>query len=167
MRRLVTSATIVVIALLVAAAPAGAIHRQSGDGFGFDLTAGVGAIEAGPIAVKLAVIAYSGPQGEFPRGHLAFRGNPPPFGDVDIIGRVTCLNVSGSQATVGFRVTKSRAGFPLGTNGEFSIFDAGEPGTLDRFEGRPTAFNLPSTCPLFDPANTITDGNFIVYDGAP
>jgi hypothetical protein len=166
MRRFVTTATIVVIALLVVAAPAGAIHRGN-SGFGFDLAAGIGEVATGPIAVKLAVIASSGPQGEFPRGHLAFRGNPPPFGDVDIIGRVTCLNVSGSQATVGFRVTKSRAGFPLGTNGEFSIFDAGEPGTLDRFEGRPTAFNLPSTCPLFDPANTITRGNFIVYDGTP
>jgi hypothetical protein len=154
--------------LLVVAGSAGATH-SGGQGPGQDLVAGTGAVEnlVPPIFVKLHVNAISGPVGEDPRGNLVFRGNPPPFGAVDIHGDITCLNVSGNQATVGFLVTKSRAGFPVGTNGEFSIVDSGEPGPLDRFEGRPTPFNLPSECPLFDARQTMTQGNFIVHDATP
>jgi hypothetical protein len=161
----------VVIALLVTAGSAAATH-SNGKGPRHDLVAGTGAIDTpvtpfGPIFVKLHVNAKSGPGGEDPRGKLVFRGNPPPFGAVDIHGDITCVNVSGNQATVGFVVTKSRAGFPVGIFGEFSIVDSGEPGTADTFEGRPTGGTgqLPSTCELFQPRpQPITQGNFIVHD---
>jgi hypothetical protein len=166
--RLVTSVTIALVGLLAVVGSAAATH-SGGQGPGRDLVAGTGAVETGPIFVKLHVNAMSGPLGEDPRGHLTFRGNPPPFGAVDIQGRITCLNVFGNQTTVGFVVTKSRAGFPVGTFGEFSIVDSGEPGTLDRFEGRPTLGALPpgsapSTCAPFDARQTMTQGNFIVHD---
>jgi hypothetical protein len=170
--RLVTTVTIALLALLATAGSAVATH-SNGKGPGKDLVAGTGAVDTpvtpfGPIFVKLHVNAKSGPDGENPRGRLVFRGNPPPFGAVDIRAKITCVNVSGNQATVGFVVTKSRAGFPVGTNGEFSILDAGEPGAGgDRFEGRPVAGGGPSTCEPFFPRQVITQGNFIVHDATP
>lgn len=152
--------------LLLVVGPAGATHNP-GQGSARDFVRGHGAIETGPIIVELHVKANSHALGEGPRGHLVFRGNPPPFGAVDIDGRVTCLNVFGNQAIVGFVVTESRAGFPVGTNGEFSIFDGGRPGTLDRFEGRPTFLNLPSLCLPFPATRNVTEGNFIVHDALP
>jgi hypothetical protein len=149
------------VGLLVATGSAGATHDR-GRGLGFDLATGAGAVEAPGIVVKLGVFAVSGPNGERPLGHLVFQGNPPPLEAVDIIGRVTCLGVFGNQATVGFVVTKSKAGFPVGQHGEFSIFDSRKRGTPDRFEGRPTL--MPSTCAPFDATNAVTKGAFIVHD---
>jgi hypothetical protein len=164
MRRLATIVTIALSGLVVAAGPAGASQGPVG-AQGFDLAIGAGTIKAGPIKVKLGVFAISAPNGQKPGGQLVFRGNPPPFGAVDIIGRVTCLGVFGNQATVGFIVISSKAGFPVGTHGEFSIVDSSEPGTRDRFEGRPTV--APSTCAPFDATNQITRGDFVVHDATP
>jgi hypothetical protein len=165
MRRLVTSVTLALASLLVAAVPAGATH-SNGKGPGHDLVAGTGAVEnlVPPVFVKLHVNAKSGPFGTDPRGHVAFRGNPPPIGEIDIKGRVTCLNIVGNQAIVGFEVTKSKAGpVPEGGGGIFSILDMGEPGTLDAFEGGPLP-QPPTVCPLFPATRTLTQGNFIVHD---
>jgi hypothetical protein len=157
------------LALLAVAGLAAANH-SGGKGPARDRVAGTGAVDTpvtpfGPIFVKLHVNAKSGPSGENPRGKIVFRGNPPPFGAVDVHGKITCMNVTGNQAVVGFVVTKSRAGFPVGTHGEFSILDAGEPGAGgDRFEGRPVAGGGPSTCAPFFPRQVITQGNFIVHD---
>jgi hypothetical protein len=162
MGRLATIVTMALVGLLVATGSAGATHDR-GRGLGFDLATGAGAVEAGPIVVKLGVLAISGANGERPFGQLVFQGNPPPFGAVDIVGRVTCLSVFGNQATVGFVVTRSKAGFPVGTNGEFSIVDSRKRGTPDRFEGRPT-FAQPSLCLPFEAGNEVTKGAFIVHD---
>jgi hypothetical protein len=165
MRRLLASLTLAILSLFVAAGSAGATH-SGGLGPSQDLTVGSGAVVFGPIFVELHVNAKSGASGEDPRGNLVFRGNPPPFGAIDIHGRITCLAVLGNQATVGFEVTKSRAGFPEGSGGLFSILDGGEPGTLDRFEGFPTG-PPPTFCPLFEPTRTVTQGNFVVHDATP
>jgi hypothetical protein len=161
------------VGLLAVAGSAGATH-SGGAGPGNDLVAGTGAIDTpvtpfGPIFVKLHVNAQSGPFGIDPRGNVVFRGNPPigtppsPV-EIDIQGRVTCLNVFGNQAIVGFEVTKSKAGpVPEGGGGIFSILDNGEPGTADAFEGGPLA-QPPTFCPPFPATRTITQGNFIVHD---
>jgi hypothetical protein len=163
--RLVTTVTITVLGLLATAGPAAATH-SNGQGPGRDLVAGTGAVEnlVPPIFVKLHVNAKSGPFGTAPRGKVVFRGNPPPIGEIDIKGRVTCLNVVGNQAIVGFEITKSKAGpIPEGAGGIFSILDNGEPGTSDAFEGGPLP-QPPTICPLFPATRTLTQGNFIVHD---
>jgi hypothetical protein len=159
----------VVIGLLVAAGSAAATH-SNGKGPRHDQVAGTGAIDTpvtpfGPVFVKLHVNAKSGPFGTDPRGKVVFRGNPPPIGDIDIKGRVTCLNVVGNQAIVGFEITKAKAGpIPEGAGGIFSILDNGEPGTgNDAFEGGPLP-QPPTICPLFPATRTLTQGNFIVHD---
>jgi hypothetical protein len=158
----------VVIALLVTAGSAAATH-SNGKGPRHDLVAGTGAIDTpvtpfGPIFVKLHVNAKSGPFGTDPRGNVVFRGNPPPIGEIDIKGRVTCLNVVGNQAIVGFEITKAKAGpIPVGAGGIFSILDNGEPGTADAFEGGPLPVP-PTDCQPFPATRTITQGNFIVHD---
>jgi hypothetical protein len=164
--RLVTSVTLALAALLVAAGPAAATH-SNGRGPGHDLVAGTGAVESlvPPVFVKLHVNAKSGPFGTNPRGNVVFRGNPPPIGEIDIKGRVTCLNIFGNMAIVGFEITKSKAGpIPEGAGGIFSILDNGEPGTgNDAFEGGPLP-QPPTVCPLFPATRTLTQGNFIVHD---
>jgi hypothetical protein len=166
--RLVTTVTIAALALLATAGSAAATH-STGKGPGKDLVAGTGAIDTpvtpfGPVFVKLHVNAKSGPFGTDPRGRVAFRGNPPPIGEIDIKGRVTCVNVFGNQAIVGFEITKAKAGpIPEGAGGIFSILDNGEPGTADAFEGGPLP-QPPTICPLFPATRTITQGNFIVHD---
>lgn len=168
MGRLVAAVTIAMMGLLLVVGPAGASHKPGKTGPARDFVRGNGAIQTGPILVRLHVKANSHSLGQGPRGHLTFRGNPPPFGAVDFDGRVTCLNVFGNQAIVGFVVTESRAGFPVGTNGEFSIFDGGKRGSnLDRFEGRPTPGNVPSLCLPFPATNNVTEGNFLVHDALP
>jgi hypothetical protein len=127
-----------------------------------DFVRGHGAIEIGPVLVELAVRARSGPSGEDPSGHLAFRGNPPPFGAIDIKGRVTCLRVIGRASTVGFVVTESNAGFPVGSGGVFTVVD-GILGAPDMFEGAPTG-PPPTICPLPFGGTPITRGNFMVRD---
>jgi hypothetical protein len=160
MRRVLTVAIFGLLGLLVAGV------ASAGEGRPFeptqDFVRGNGAIETGPVVVKLWIKARSGPSGENPRGWLRFRGNPPPLERVDIKGRVTCLRVTGNEATVGFRVTKSKAGFPEGSGGMFTIVD-GDPGAPDRFEGAPTGAP-PTTCPPALPGRDITSGNFIVND---
>jgi hypothetical protein len=166
MGRLVTSVTIALTALLAVAGTAAATH-SNGRGPGHDKVAGTGAVEnlVPPVFVKLHVNAKSGPFGTNPRGNVVFRGNPPPIGDIDIKGRVTCLNVVGNQAIVGFEITKAKAGpVPVGAGGMFSILDDGEPGTGgDAFEGGPLP-QPPTICPLFPATRTLTQGNFIVHD---
>jgi hypothetical protein len=161
MGRLATIVTMALVGLLVATGSAGATH-DGGRGLGFDLATGAGVVENGPVVVKLGVLAISGPRGERPFGQLVFQGNPPPLEAVDIVGRVTCLGAFGNQATVGFVVTKSKAGFPVGQHGEFSIFDSRRRGTPDRFEGRPTM--MASTCAPFPATNEVAKGAFIIHD---
>jgi hypothetical protein len=144
--------------------PAGASAGHSdGTGPKHDLVAGTGHIETGPIEVNLHVNAISDPGGEDPRGHFWFRGNPPPIGEIDVRGRVTCLRVTGTAATVGFEITRQKAG-PAGPTGAlFTIRDRGEPGAgVDQFEGFPTPLP-PTQCPPPFGGRPITSGNFIVH----
>jgi hypothetical protein len=158
----------ILVGLLAVVGPAGATH-SGGKGPGKDLVAGTGAIDTpvtpfGPVFVKLHVNAKSGPSGTAPRGNVVFRGNPPPIGEIDIKGRVTCLNIVGNQAIVGFEITKAKAGpVPVGAGGIFSILDSGEPGTADAFEGGPLP-EPPTDCDPFPATRIITQGNFIVHD---
>jgi hypothetical protein len=162
MKRIVAAVALGLTSLLVAAAVAAA-RSDAGSASKQDVVRGRGAIETGPIVVALRVNARSGPSGENPRGHLVFRGNPPPLGDIDIKGRVTCLRVIGNAAVVGFVVTKSRAGFPEGSGGVFTVVD-GDPGAPDMFEGMPTG-PPPTVCPLPFGGRPITRGGFVVQDG--
>jgi hypothetical protein len=163
MRRVLTVVAFGLLCLLVPAGVASATN-------GFapttrDFVRGHGAIETGPIVVELNVRAVSGPSGENPTGHLTFRGNPPPFGAIDIKGRVTCLRVIGRESVVGFVVTESNAGFPVGSGGLFTVVD-GDPFGPDRFEGVPTG-PPPTVCPLPFGGRPITRGGFMVRDRAP
>jgi hypothetical protein len=163
MRRMLSAAVLGLLGVLVTAgvASAGEVEfRKRGD-----LARGKGTIESGPIVVTLRVHARSRPFGDDPRGKLWFRGNPPPFGAVDIRGRVTCLTVTDNVAVIGFEVTKSKAGFPVGSGGVFTVVD-GEGGEPDRFEGAPTGAP-PTVCPPPLDGNPITSGDFVVIDGPP
>lgn len=169
MRRSLVAVAVSLTTLLMAAGLAAASH-SNGKGPRHDMTVGTGALEDGPVFVKLHVNAKSGPLGQDASGHFTFQGNPPPLPPgvvIDVQGRVTCLTTFGNRSTFGFEVTKRKSGpFPVGSGGFFVVEDGGEPGTNDdRFEGVP-GLPPPSVCPLLPPPVRLpnTQGNLVVHD---
>jgi len=113
----------------------------------------------------LHVGAISDPDGSNARGQMWYTADNPGF-TVDVAGEVTCLNVVGSNATIGMKIDRSKLpGFPGTGNGFlFYVSDYGEPGDMDSHLDVPLN-SPPLTCPppivfLFPQMH----GNFIVRD---
>jgi hypothetical protein len=118
-----------------------------------DSVIGSGEVDAQPFSVN----AVSGPAGENATGSISF-----VLGIGDLIGDVTCLNVSGSQAVVGGPVTGGTA-VPAGFGYFFHVDDRAPMSDLVRLEllGSP-----PSGCgsPLFISPALVTVGDIVVTD---
>jgi hypothetical protein len=118
-----------------------------------DSVIGSGEVDAQPFSVN----AVSGPAGENATGSISF-----VLGIGDLIGDVTCLNVSGSQAVLGGPVTGGTA-VPAGSGYFFHVDDRAPMSDLVRLEllGSP-----PSACgsPLFISPALVTVGDIVVTD---
>jgi hypothetical protein len=119
-----------------------------------DSVIGSGELEG---AQPFSVNAVSGPAGENATGSFSV-----VLGIGDLIGDVTCLNVSGSQAVVGGPVTGGTA-VPAGFGYFFHVDDRAPMSDLVRLEllGSP-----PSGCgsPLFISPALVTVGDIVVTD---
>jgi hypothetical protein len=115
----------------------------------------------------LHVNAISEADGTDARGQLWYTADNPGFPFVvDVAGEVTCLNVQGSNASIGMKIDRSKLpGFPGEGNGFlFIVHDDGEPGDMDTHLDIPLT-NPPTTCPNPVPFPFPHDhGNFVVQD---
>jgi len=106
--------------------------------------------------------ARSGPSGENPSGTISWTYRQGPAG-----GPVTCLNVTGNRATIGFENQFD----PTGTlNGFVFVEDNGTPGVgRDNARGRLFVGPPPAVCPpntlVYDVVfDTVTSGDLTVHD---
>jgi hypothetical protein len=115
----------------------------------------------------LHVNAISEADGTDARGQLWYTADNPGFPFVvDVAGEVTCLNVQGSNASIGMKIDRSKLpGFPGEGNGFlFIVHDDGEPGDMDTHLDIPLT-NPPTTCLNPVPFPFAHDhGNFVVQD---
>jgi hypothetical protein len=124
--------------------------------------------------VALALDARSGPEGEDPSGVITwFEGGPTPSSERSLSGTVTCLQVHGAAAVIGFsgRVTSSDLEFEAGFA---RVVDGGGPGSgLDAFEVVITAFGQlrpppgPTDCAAVSGSGTVygnESGDLVVVD---
>jgi hypothetical protein len=118
-----------------------------------DSVIGSGEVDGQPFSVN----AVSGPAGENATGSFSV-----VLGIGDLIGDVTCLNVSGSQAVLGGPVTGGTA-VPAGSGYFFHVDDRAPMSDLVRLEllGSP-----PSACgsPLLISPALVTVGDIVVTD---
>jgi hypothetical protein len=155
--------------LLVAAAagvamavpPAAASAQARTDSVG---SAGLEAITVQFRPIAFFVDAHSGPAGQHPSGTARWRDRVEVFG-----GPVTCLNVTGNRATIGFENQEQLPDIVKG--GFIFVEDGGTPGVgRDKVRGQFTAA-APTTCPVNDvvyqpgpDGDTVTSGELNVHD---
>src|SRR5262245_16651585 len=84
--------------------------------------------------IEVRIHARSSATGANPRGYLVVRNVAPV---ASYRGRVTCLNVIGSQATVGIEIVKSTDPALEGEGELWNVFDGGPTGQVDRIAGYP------------------------------
>ena len=146
--------------LALAAIPTVATATHSpGKGPKHDLVVGSARFTT-PVA-SVRINAWSGPNGENPRGHFFLKEGGYQFN-----GSVTCVRVAGHRASVGGRVTKSSGvGGPVVGSGFVQfIEDNGSPGRSDRSHTVRVA-SPPMTCPApVTPVFVLARGNYVVHD---
>jgi hypothetical protein len=127
-------------------------------------SAGLEAITVQFRPIAFLIDAQSGPAGQHPSGTARWRDRVDVFG-----GPVTCLNVTGNRATIGFENQELLPEFVKG--GFIFVEDGGTPGVgRDKVRGQFTAA-APTTCPVNDvvyqtgpDGDTVTSGELTVHD---
>jgi hypothetical protein len=143
---------------------AGATHSK-GQGSNKDFVNGTGKLVLGEATkLQIHVNAQSGPNGEDARGRFFARQKGPPFIEVDVRGKVLCLDVHGNTAVFGGVVTQSRIPtVPEGGGVLIEVIDSGEPDVADRADGYVNPEEPYYYCsPAY--TNPIKQGNYIVHD---
>jgi hypothetical protein len=109
--------------------------------------------------IQVGVNAFSGATGLNPRGGMTVDAE----GLHSYTGRVTCLSVSGNQATIGIEITKSSNPSFVGQGELWSIVDT--TGGPDRIAGYEITPSPPVLCPYLSFNVEIVSGNYIIHDG--
>jgi hypothetical protein len=148
--------------VLLLAPAAGASHDPSGAPFGEDFLTGTSVSEAGTFRTILVFDAHSGPSGESPTGTVRVDIESPEFPTATIdTAPVSCLNVAGNRATVGFRLPI------LGISGLFFAED-NDGAAEDRSSGGvPVPTPTPSICPTTPSALPPHSGGDLIVHDAP
>jgi hypothetical protein len=165
MKRLLAALFLALLAsLALAVNPANTTH-SNGQGPQMDLAAGTGQLDAAGLALKEAhVNAMSSPSGGNPQGHFYLEAANPSFGDLDVRGRVTCLQVIGNRATVGGVIERSKdPSFPTGTGILLWVRDDDE-GVGDGVDYTLVDSPLQECQGFNEPIEPINQGNFLVHD---
>jgi len=110
-------------------------------------------------AIQVHVNAFADPTGLDPRGRLS--------ADVEnghsYTGEVTCVNVAGSQATVGIRIVKSSDPAFVGQGQLWSLVDSSSFGSPDQIAGYPLTPEPPVVCPILVFNVPIVSGNYVIH----
>jgi hypothetical protein len=114
--------------------------------------------------IEVRVHARSDAAGGHPRGHVDVHNIPPL---ASYRGRVTCLRVVGSQATVGIEIVKSTDPALEGQGELWNVFDGGPTGQPDRIAGYPFTSGPPTVCPPLFFTVPVISGDYVVQDATP
>jgi hypothetical protein len=109
--------------------------------------------------IKVSVNASADATGLNPRGRLSVDAE----GIHSYTGRVTCLSVTGNQATIGIEIVKSSDPALVGQGELWSVVD-NAPDRIAGYEITPTP---PDVCPPLFFNVEIVSGNYIVHDATP
>jgi hypothetical protein len=132
-------------------------------------SAGGNAVTVAFRPIEFFLDVHSGPSGENPSGLVSWVDR------VDLVrGPVTCLNVTGNRATIGFANQEG----PLTDvvkGGYIYVEDNGTPGVgKDKVAGRYVTTGVPTVCPPNtivyrpgDDGDTVTSGELNVHDAPP
>jgi hypothetical protein len=166
MKRLFAALFLALVASLALAVNSASATHSNGKGPNQDLVAGTGQLQVFSLELKVHVNAKSGPMGGDPQGGFRFEAVDPPF-DLDVGGRVTCLQVIDNRATVGGEIERSNdPRFPEGSGILLFVRDDDEgagDGVANQLLSSP-----PQTCQFFaEPFLQDIQGNFIVHDATP
>jgi hypothetical protein len=156
---------IVAAAAAVGAAVGGFAAPAEAQGDSVD-TGGLSVVTVAFRPIEFFLDVHSGPSGENPTGLVAW------WDRVDLVrGPVTCLNVTGNRATIGFANQEG----PLTDvvkGGFIYVEDNGTPGVgKDNVAGRYDTTAVPTVCPpntivyrTGDDGDTVTSGELTVHD---
>jgi hypothetical protein len=158
--------------LLLAAALAGlllAVTASAGDAVGGptqDIVSGtarhLGADAPFPV-IQVHVNAFADATGFNPEGNLSVDAE----GIHSYRGEVTCMSVSGNQATIGIEIVKSSDPALIGKGELWSVVDNGSPGDSDRIAGYPITAAPPVVCPALSFNVPVVSGNYVIHDATP
>jgi hypothetical protein len=140
--------------MLAVAAPVGAADHISVTGTGRHL----GADFPYP-SIQVHISAFADATGLDPRGKLSV--------DVEnghsYTGQVTCLNVLGSQATIGIRIVNSSDPALVGQGELWSVVDSSSFGSPDQIAGYEITPAPPVLCPILVFNVPIVSGNYVIH----
>jgi hypothetical protein len=157
-----TVAFMAVGGLLALPSVSAASHDPSGAPFGEDFVSGTSSEEIcdaeGCVTNVSRLDAHSGPSGESPTGTTTIEVD----GEVAVTGRVTCLSVTGTRATVGVDIPT------LGLSFLIFVEDNSAAGSADR-AGAQAVSAPPTVCPSSPtgPLSTAPNPDFVVHDAPP
>jgi hypothetical protein len=140
-----------------------------GNGPDYDLAQGTGKISAAGFEGQFRVIAKSGPAGEDAQGYVLFQADSPTPNS-ELRGRVTCLAVTGNQATIGGELdTPFVSGSSVFSGFALGVVDNGQGGNAPADQAVATfSATPPAVCPpLPSLGQPFQQGNFVVHDAMP
>jgi hypothetical protein len=111
--------------------------------------------------IQVRIDARSDATGMSPKGSLVVRGAPPI---VRYRGRVTCLSVIGTVATVGIEIVKSSDPALVGRGELWSVIDGGASGDPDRIAGYPLTPTPPTACRPLSFNVPVVTGDYAIHD---
>jgi hypothetical protein len=114
--------------------------------------------------IKVRINARSGATGTEAKGNLDVDGAPPI---VPYRGRVTCLNVVGTTATIGIEIVTSSDPAQEGRGQLWSVVDGARTGSPDRIAGYPITPTPPTECPPLFFTVPVVSGGYDIHDAAP
>ena len=125
-----------------------------------DFATGGGTVVGNGAEKHFSFSAHAGPRG--PSGHVVLKQVSTVFGDFELQGHVSCLEVSGNRATIGVAIDKG-SGTAVGQVGILLFVQDNDANGPDWFDNSGYVDD-PSVCAPSDQAVAIQSGNINVND---
>ena len=113
--------------------------------------------------IQVHVNAFADPTGLNPRGNLSVDAE----GIHSYTGEITCLSVTGNQASIGMVIMKSSDPALIGQGELWSVVDTHPFGDADLIAGYEITPTPPVVCPPLFFNVPVVSGNYVVHDAAP
>jgi hypothetical protein len=158
MRRLVVVAGLVALSLALQA-PGGQAISPTRD-FVTGRAQHLGADAPYPV-IDVRIRARSEAAGADVKGRVVVRNLAPL---ASYRGRVTCLSVVGSRATIGIEIASSTDPALEGRGELWNVYDGSVTGGSDRIAGYPITQTVPIACPVLSFTVPVISGGYVVHD---